>query len=72
MTDLDDRLLDAHASGDLATLVTLYHTAAQQADTDGARAFYLTHAHVFALEAGHPLTASLRAELVDMGRETPP
>ncbi|WP_299731182.1 hypothetical protein [uncultured Tateyamaria sp.] len=71
MSDLDTRLLAAHASGDLHALVTLYQTAADGAETEDARGFYLTHAHVFALEIGHPDTACLRAALIAMGRETP-
>lgn len=71
MRDLDARLLDAHAQGDIAALVTLYREAANATSDDAARGFYLTHAHVFALELGHPDTAELRAELIRMGRETP-
>ncbi|MFL4471404.1 hypothetical protein ACERZ8_16535 [Tateyamaria armeniaca] len=71
MTDLDARLLAAHAAGDRAVLVTLYQWAADAAETDTARGFYLTHAHVFAMEIDHPDTACLRAALIDMGRETP-
>lgn len=71
MSDLDTRLLDAHARGDTAELVTLYSEAADAATDDAARGFYLTHAHVFALELGHPDTERLRAELIKMGREMP-
>jgi hypothetical protein len=71
MNDLDAALLDAHARGDVAALVTLYRTAADAALTQDARGFYLTHAHVFALELGHTGTAALRAELIAMGREIP-
>lgn len=71
MSDLDARLLAAHANHDLRALVALYQTAADGAETESARAFYLTHAHVFALETDHPDTARLRAELIAMGREIP-
>lgn len=71
MTDLDARLLAAHENNDLRALVDLYRAAADQAKTETARAFYLTHAHVFALELGHPDTEILRAALIAMGRETP-
>ncbi|MEP4248977.1 hypothetical protein [Tateyamaria sp.] len=71
MIDLDARLVAAHDSGDMVTLVDLYRTAAQRADTEDARAFYLTHAHVFALELGHADTDALRAALIKMGREAP-
>lgn len=71
MSDLGARLLAAHDSGDLVALVHLYRAAAKGAATQDARGFYLTHAHVFALELGHPDTAALRAELIAMGREAP-
>lgn len=71
MNGLDARLLAAHAAHDLPALVALYRDAANGAKTDAARGFYLTHAHVFALELGHPDTADLRALLIEMGRETP-
>ncbi|WP_299282163.1 hypothetical protein [uncultured Tateyamaria sp.] len=71
MRDLDAALLAAHATGDTQALVTLYRTAADQTPDRAARAFYLTHAHVFALELGHPDTAHLRAALIDMGCESP-
>ncbi len=71
MKDLDAALLAAHRAHDTAGLVPLYRRAAMQARDVDARAFYLTHAHIFALECGHPETAALRAALVDMGREQP-
>ena len=64
---LDTALLQAHAAGDRAALVTLYTQAADTSKT--ARAFYLTHAYVFALEAGDPRAPALRARLVDLGAE---
>lgn len=71
MSDLDGRLLAAHAAGDTQTLVTLYTQAAEVARDCDARAFYLTHAHVYALELGHPDQDVLRAKLIAMGREVP-
>ena len=71
MNDLDARLLAAHAARDLPALVAFYREAADAAGTEMARGFYLTHAHVFALEMGHPDTRALRAALIAMGRETP-
>jgi len=71
MSDLDKRLLAAHAQGDAAALVTLYREAADQTNDAQAQGFYLTHAHVFALEIGHPDTATLRQRLIDQGREAP-
>ena len=70
MSDLDDRLLAAHARGDRAALVTLYCKAAEAAQEDEARYFYLTHAYVHALEDGHPQAPALRARLVAAGRES--
>lgn len=69
MTGLDARLLDAHARGDRQALIRLYAEAADQANDETACGFYLTHAYVFALEAGAPEAAALHARLVAMGRE---
>lgn len=71
MTDLERRLLDAHANGNRAGLVALYMEAADRAATVDERAFFLTQAHVFAMETAHPDAAKLRTALVRMGRETP-
>ena len=68
--DLDARLLAAHAADDRAALIALYQEASEAADTPVARNFYLTHAYVFALEAGAPEAADLRARLVAYGAET--
>jgi len=71
MSDLDARLIAAHDAGDTDALVALYRAAADQATDPDARAFYLTHAHVFALELGHPDAPALRAALIAIGREAP-
>lgn len=71
MSALDDALLDAHAKGDAAALVDLYQKAAAATVNPEQAAFYLTHAHVFALETGHPDTARLRNALIKEGRESP-
>ncbi|MEM8823198.1 MAG: hypothetical protein AAGF30_06275 [Pseudomonadota bacterium] len=63
----DDLLVAAHDAGDRMTLVTLYLRAADDLDGD-ARAFFLTQAWIFALEAGDPRADSLRATLSEMGR----
>jgi hypothetical protein len=71
--DLENRLLAAHAAGDLGQLVRGYADAADIAEGAGdvSRAcFFLTHAWIFALEAGDPLANSLRMRLVAHGRET--
>lgn len=70
MTGLDARLCAAHAAGDGAALIGLYGLAAAAARDETARGFYLTHAYVFALEAGDARAPALRAALVEMGRET--
>jgi len=69
MTDLDARLLAAHAADDRPALIGLYAEAAEQAATEVARAFYLTHAYVFSLETGSTRAMTLRARLVAMGSE---
>ena len=71
MSTLDARLRAAHEAGDHAALVTLYARAAEAAADADARGFYLTHAHVFALETGHPAAARLRQLLIAEGREAP-
>ncbi|MEL6316661.1 MAG: hypothetical protein AAFR16_03365 [Pseudomonadota bacterium] len=65
-------LLAAHAEHDRSALIRCYAEAADlvaEQDFDAA-AFYLTHAYVFALEAGDPRAAALRARLVAAGRES--
>ncbi|MEL6586806.1 MAG: hypothetical protein AAFY65_17305 [Pseudomonadota bacterium] len=66
MRDLDAALLRAHAEDDRAALITLYGQAAQCA-VGTAKAFYLTHAWVFALEAGDPRAPELETVLARMG-----
>jgi len=68
MTDLDARLLAAHASGDKPALVDLYTQAADAAPTLDAACFYLTHAYIFGLELAHPAVPSLHARLAGHGR----
>lgn len=69
--DLDRRLLAAHAADDRTALIALYTEAAEAAAQPVARNFYLTQAYVFALEAGLPVAAELRARLVACGSEPP-
>ena len=71
---LDAALLKAHAAGDAARLVALYTEAADVEEAGGdieAACFYLTHAYVFALEAGLAEAALLNKRLVAHGRDTP-
>lgn len=70
--DLNARLLAAHAAKDRDALIELYALAGEQAGSEGraeACGFYLTHAYVFALEAGDPRAANLHARLKSAGRE---
>jgi hypothetical protein len=69
MSALDAALLAAHAAGDRAALIRLYAEAAESAADPDAAGFYLTHAYVFALEAGAPEAAALHARLKGEGRE---
>lgn len=71
MMPTDAELLAAHAAGDGAALVDLYTRAAHASRDPDKAAFFLTHAHVFALESAHPDTDTLRAALIDAGREQP-
>jgi len=71
---LDRDLLAAHASGDAASLIQLYTQAADLSEMAGdvdATCFYLTHAFVFALEAGAPEVALLNQRLVAHSRAHP-
>ncbi|MFW8634845.1 hypothetical protein [Cribrihabitans pelagius] len=69
--DLDGALLKAHAGHDLPALVRLYTVAGDRAEAEGnidAACFYLTHAFVFALEAGAPEADALNRRLAARGR----
>lgn len=67
--ELDAQLLAAHAADDRAALILLYEAAADGVSNPVQRSFYLTHAYVFALEAGSPEAPRLKARLIDMGSE---
>tara|TARA_B100000902_G_C27037715_1_gene777769 strand:+ start:569 stop:808 length:240 start_codon:yes stop_codon:yes gene_type:complete len=69
--ELDAQLLIAHAGEDSEALVKLYSLAGDQCEAQGdvdAACFYLTHAFVFALEAGAPEADGLNKRLVERGR----
>jgi len=66
--ELDARLLAAHGAGDAGALVALYAEAAEAAADPLARAFYLTHAWIYALDTGHPETEALHRRLAADGR----
>ena len=69
MSDLDRRMISAHEAQDRMALIKLYTEAADGANDLDASCFYLTHAYVFALEAGAPDALRLHARLKAHGRE---
>ncbi len=69
MSDLNDKMLEAHAEDDRDALIGLYAQAADEAVDIDAKCFFLTHAYVFALEAADPRVPYLRKQLVSHGRE---
>ncbi len=69
---LEKYLLEAHQRHDPWALAELYARAADLKEQNGyaeTAAFLLTHAQVFALEAGHPIAQDLHQRLVELGRE---
>lgn len=69
ISDLDAAMIAAHAAHDPAALIRLYTQAADASNDLDAACFYLTHAYVFALEAGAAQAGRLHARLVHHGRE---
>ena len=69
MSDLDAQMIAAHEAADSPALIRLYTQAADETDDLTAACFYLTHAYVFALEAGAPEAKTLHARLKAHGRE---
>ncbi len=67
--DLDARLIAAHEAGDPGVLSSLYGEAAYGAASEEARAFFLVHARVYALEAGDASAERYLGELRNMGRD---
>ena len=66
---LDALILNAHARDDRAALVCLYTQVADLASDVDRECFFLTYAHIYALELGHPSRESLCARLSAFGRE---
>ena len=71
MDPLEEQILAAHAAGDRHALARLYTDAADRVAGQEAEGFFLTHAYIFALEAGAAQAPALRARLVELGREAP-
>ena len=69
MNDLNSRMLAAHEAHDSAALIRLYTEAADAANDLDAECFFLTHAYIFALEAGASQAVVLHARLIANGRE---
>ncbi|WP_439109783.1 hypothetical protein [Lentibacter sp.] len=68
MSGLHNQLLAAHEHDDREGLIVLYTEAADRSNDLIERSFFLTHAFVFALEAGDMRARDLHARLHDMGR----
>ncbi|MCH9824149.1 MULTISPECIES: hypothetical protein [Lentibacter] len=68
MSELQTRLLSAHEKDDRKGLIALYTEAADQSNDMIERSFFLTHAFVFALEAGDMRAPLLHDRLREMGR----
>ena len=68
---LNAALLDAHASQDNTLISSAYLEAADAAEIDGdveRACFFLTHAWIYALEAGLPMAVTCHARLSALGR----
>mgnify|MGYP001816605539 CR=1 FL=1 len=71
LDELETSLLAAHQSGDLSDLIRLYGEAAERAEAAGdidRAAFFLTHAWIFALDAGDVRATELHSRLAAWGR----
>ena len=69
---LNAALLAAHAAGDRVAIMQAYGRAADAARKAGdadRECFFLTHAYVWALDAGHGDAGAYRARLAAQGRE---
>ncbi|MDU8942277.1 hypothetical protein [Ovoidimarina sediminis] len=68
--EIEAGLLAAHGAGDGTALVGLYTEAAEAAGDVDRACFFLTHAYIFALEAGDARAGALYARLKAEGRES--
>ena len=69
--EIGARLLEAHAEGNLVDIAHHYARASDQAEEQGdvdRACFFLTHAWIFALEAGDPIADEHRSRLARYGR----
>ncbi|WP_297771009.1 hypothetical protein [uncultured Roseovarius sp.] len=69
MKDLNAQMISAHEANDRRALIKLYAQAADSVNDLDTSCFYLTHAYVFALEAGAHEAHYLHARLKAHGRE---
>jgi hypothetical protein len=72
LAGLDHEILAAHACANTARLPALYRRAGEamlEGGNTDAGCFYLTHAYIYALEAGHVMARELHEILVSHGRE---
>ncbi len=70
-SELEADILAAHEAKDKALLAKLYWDASRmfgEAGDEDAEGFFLTHAWVFALDAGLPDAKEYCARLMEMGR----
>ena len=67
--ELDRALIAAHDAGDGVHLAALYARGAAAETVPKAKAFFLTQAYIFALEAGLPEAETYRAKLVALGAD---
>jgi len=72
MPDLADRLAAAHDLADPAVLSGLYAEAADACSNEDETCFLLTHAYVYALQAGLAEASTLQLRLWQHGREEKP
>ena len=68
-TQLNQKIIAAHKIRDDWLLVELYTQAADSSTDCDRECFFLTFAHIFALEQNHPSQSNLRERLESNGRE---
>ena len=68
-TQLNQKIITAHKNKYEWQLVDLYTQAADSSEDFDTQCFFLTCAHIFALEQNHPSQSILRERLKGNGRE---